>query len=254
MFIWNMIGFIKGEKMKYSTTDPIKINDAGTDGHILPDALFRIFQEAAIKHSDSIGFTHGRYMGMNRLWMLHRLAYRLHDCIRLYDVLKTETWSRGMQRFKGFREFELAGNGRTVCTASSVWLFIDTEKKRPAKIDPEIPEAYKPVEEMTNGTVIEDWKPESPSENAAAHRIQTRLTDFDINSHLNNTVYSAYIFQAFAALNGGKRDFTEFCIEYSHELPLGTEEALVKIEQKGGDYLFSVSDGTRVNAVGFFRV
>ncbi len=232
----------------------MKINDAGTDGHVLPEALFRIFQEAAINHSDSVGFTHGRYLGMNRLWMLHRLAYRLQDGISLYDVLKTETWSRGMQRFKGFREFELSRGGQTVCTASSVWLFIDTDRKRPAKIEPEIPEAYKPVEEMTNGTVIEDWQPETPSEHAESCVIQTRISDFDINSHLNNTVYSAYVFQAFAEINGGKKDFREFCIEFSHELTLGTKEAHVRIEQKGGDYIFSVSDGARTNASGFFRI
>ncbi|WP_164885368.1 acyl-[acyl-carrier-protein] thioesterase [Geovibrio thiophilus] len=239
--------------MKYCTTDSIKINDAGTDGHILPDALFRIFQEAAIKHSDSVGFTHGKYMEMNRLWMLHRLSYRLHSGINLYDTLKTETWSRGMQRFRGFREYELSRNGQRVCTASSVWLFIDTAKKRPAKIEPEIPEAYKPVDETTSGTAIEDWQPEKPSETAESCRIQTRLSDFDINSHLNNTVYSAYIFQAFAEINGAKKDFSEFCIEFSHELPLGTKEALVKIERKGADCVFSVSDGTQTNALGFFR-
>jgi medium-chain acyl-[acyl-carrier-protein] hydrolase len=254
MFIWNMIGFIKGEKMKFVTEDSIKINDAGMDGKILPDGLFRIFQEAAIKHSDSIGFTHRRYTEMNRLWMLHRLSYKLHSDINLYDVLKTETWSRGMQRFRGFRDFVLSRDGEPVCTASSVWLFIDTQKKRPAKVEPEVPEAYRPVNEMTNGTVIEDWQPSAPSESSGSFAIQTRLTDFDINAHMNNTVYPAYVFQAFTELNGAKKDFSEFCIEYSHELPYGTKEAVVKLEQQGSEYIFSVSDGTQTNAQGFFRV
>lgn len=254
IFKRNMIELIKGEKMKYAFSDGVKINDVSAEGYIFSDALFRFFQEAAIRHSDSVGFNHSRYLNDNRIWVLNRLAYRLHKPVKLYEVLKVETWSRGMQRFRGFRDFVLSIDGETVATASSVWLYIDLQRKRPSKIDETVIEAYQPEDERTNGTEIEDWTPAFPAETAPVYKVQTRITDFDINAHLNNTLYPAYAFQAFAELYGKTDGFSEFAVEYCHEVPIGTKEAFVRIEDRGDEFLFAVSSGGVNNAVGRFKV
>ena len=170
----------------------------------------------------------------------------------LYDSLRIETWSRGLQRFKGFRDYVIYKGEKPICTASSIWLFIDTQKKRPVKVDHEIENRYISVDETTNGTEIETWQPVTPSENASTAFIELRQTDFDINKHVNNTVYPNLVYEAFVRISGEKKFFTEFCIEYSTELAYGATEVEVKIEQKDGLYIFSVSNKGVKNALGFF--
>lgn len=254
IFKKNMIQFIKGEKMKYGFIDGVRINDVSAEGIIFPDALFRFFQEAAIRHSDSIGYNHSKYLDGNRVWVLNRLAYKLYEPIRLYELLKIETWSRGMQRFRGYRDFVLTVNDRRVGTASSVWLYIDIERKRPVKLDDAMTEAYQPEDEHVSGTEVEDWSPEVPADNARVYKLQTRYMDFDINADLNNTLYPAYVYQAFTELYGKTDGFCEFAVEYSHEIQLGVKEVDIRIEEKGGEFLFAVASGGANNAVGRFRV
>jgi medium-chain acyl-[acyl-carrier-protein] hydrolase len=240
--------------MKYVFSEGLRVNDVSAVGYVFPDALFRFFQEAAINHSDSIGFNHSRYLEDKRIWVLNRLAFKLHKPVKLYDSLEITTWSRGMQRFRGFRDFVITVDGEKAVTASSVWLYIDIERKRPAKIEDSIKDAYQPEEEQTNGTEIEDWTPEILSDKALTYNLQVRFMDFDINAHINNTLYPAYVYQAFTELYGKKDTFSEFAVEFSHEIPMGIKEVQVRIEEKADEFIFAVSSGDINNAVGKFKI
>jgi medium-chain acyl-[acyl-carrier-protein] hydrolase len=238
--------------MIFQYENTVQINDASVEGKILPSALFRYFQQAAILHSDFVGYTHEKFIAMERVWMLSKLGYRLLDDISLNDRLKVQTWSLGMQRFRGFREFRVLRYNKPVCVASSVWLFLDTVKKRPSKVEPELPLAYELETPSEDVLILSENKPELPEDGSPSCVISTRFRDFDINSHLNNTVYSEYVMEACGNILGKNVNFSEFSVEFSHEIPLGTKEAEIALQKKDKGWIFSVKSGARVNAAGTF--
>lgn len=164
----------------------------GTDDRLMlmPSSLAVYFQELAISHSNSIGYTLELLGGLKRGWAItnwHIVVNRFPKC---GETIKITTWSNYCKKMQAQRFFRVEDeNHQVICLAASRWVFMDLERRRPARLLEDMEERFV----CDEPSAIENEKYEMPKaleENAVAERvfIVTRR-DTDTNGHANNTKY-----------------------------------------------------------------
>lgn len=164
----------------------------GTDDDLMlkPSSLAVYFQDLAIGHSDSLGYTLELLGKWNKGWAItnwHIVVDRFPKC---GEKIKITTWSNYCRRMQAQRYFKVEDqNGQIICVAASRWIFMDLVERKPSRIPEEMEEAYL----CSTASPIENEKysmPKAFTENHISSRefIVTRR-DTDTNGHANNTKY-----------------------------------------------------------------
>ena len=116
--------------------------------HVSNVEYVRWLDRAAELHSDALGWTRARLVAEGRMWFVarHEVDYRAE--VFPGDALEVFTWVRTMGRSTSWRDTHVlrAGDGTAVCTASTLWAFVDLSTRRPVRIPPEFRPAFDPLE------------------------------------------------------------------------------------------------------------
>ena len=150
---------------------------------------------AADFHSTDRGFGMKYLMGIQRSWVLSRLAIEMEEMPAQYECYSIETWVESAMKFFTNRNFCVLGNdGRVYGYGRSVWAMIDTETRQPTDI-------YA----IDNGA-IDKWivtdKP-CPIEKSGRAKVSDKAefvnemeihyNDIDINGHVNSVKYIEHV-------------------------------------------------------------
>lgn len=147
-----------------------------------------LLQEAATEHSNVLDVA-VRYLIENRLaWVLTRLRLEMHRWPHGGDTITVETWPHAASRLTIERRFRIHDcDGGTLGTATTMWVVLDLDRRRPIRLPPFIVEALHPV--------VGDRTPASldkiPGLEAYDHRraFEVRYADLDMVHHVNNAAY-----------------------------------------------------------------
>ena len=181
---------------------------------------------------DARGLTHEMLYDRREVFLLSRIAVRIHDCPHARDVLTITTWENGAKAAHMQRVFEMADQtGRLCISAKSDWILVDPITRkilRPSSFTAK-PLTVCPVE-------IDCPEPKKivlPREGTEdlGHRI-IRWSDLDGNGHLFSGNYGDIVWDALPE-DLQSRVPREFYINYSKEAPLG--EALRLAGFREGD-------------------
>ncbi|HSF55719.1 MAG TPA: acyl-ACP thioesterase domain-containing protein, partial [Algoriphagus sp.] len=101
------------------------------------------------------------------------------------------TGGRGADKLFAFREFLIWDqNGRVLVRAMSSWLLLNSETKRIQRPEHLLPSS------LFDPTVKPDWQPGKISLSGdllGSEQIKVRLSDLDLNNHVNNTSYIRWV-------------------------------------------------------------
>ena len=150
---------------------------------------------AADFHSTDRGFGMKRLLGINRSWVLSRLAIEMTGMPQMYTRFNVVTWVESAMRYFTSRNFAVVGaDGHTSGYGRSIWAMIDTETRQPTDI-------YS----IDNGA-IDQWivkDKECPIAKGGRVRmaddarlvrsIDTYYNDVDINGHINSVKYIEHV-------------------------------------------------------------
>lgn len=171
-------------------TESYRVRSYETDpyGRASVRTVLLLLQEAATEHSNVLSVA-VRYLIENRLaWVLTRLQLEMEHWPRGGDSITVETWPHAASRLTIERRFRVhASGGTTLGTATTMWVVLDLERRRPIRLPPFIVEALDPV--------IGDHTPVSldkiPAVEASEHRraFEVRYADLDMVHHVNNAAY-----------------------------------------------------------------
>ncbi|MDE7310329.1 MAG: acyl-[acyl-carrier-protein] thioesterase [Eubacterium sp.] len=129
------------------------------------------------------------YMQKNRTaWVLNSWQADIVRYPAFGETIQVTTWPYDFYGFLGFRNFQIEDEAkRQIVRANSVWVFMDMEKQRPARIAPEVAAAYQtsPRLEME---YMERKIPDFAAE-PAGEPIQIPRYFIDTNQHVNNAKY-----------------------------------------------------------------
>lgn len=170
----------------------ITVGYFGTDNDLCltPASLAIYFQDLAISHSNSLGFTLDFLASKKRGWAITNWHIEMIRYPLFGDILTINTWSNQCRRMQAQRSFRVTdSNGDIVCNASSRWIYMDLERRRPAKLEEGMEESY--LCNLPSAIENEKYTMPKPEEEIIPLERQFTVTrrDTDTNGHANNTKY-----------------------------------------------------------------
>lgn len=166
---------------------PVHGYDADAFGELALPALAAYLQEVAGHHATALGCGLEALRPRGLSWVLARQRIEAPRAIALGDALEITTWPSGVHPLLVTREFTVSGRGgEELARASTAWLVLDLETRRPVRpgevLDPVLRPHHEPV------AAIPARLP-APAAGAPARRFEVRYADIDVNRHVTNTSY-----------------------------------------------------------------
>lgn len=159
-----------------------------------PLTILHYLEDAAIAHSEAVGYGIRRLKSEGLAWILNRWHLQMDQYPLRGEKVIVETWPSKFERFYATREFLIIDtNQKIIGRATSLWVFFNTETKRPLRIRSEFLDAYG----LDPLRAIEDpfSQLQGGGEEEGEQTFSVRRSDIDSNGHVNNVNYLQWMFE-----------------------------------------------------------
>jgi len=175
--------------MQYIRNYFVHYYDTDLRKKLLITSLMKYFEDIAVLHSESVGLGLDYYEKNNVAWMLYKYDISILKYPQFMESISVLTEPINLARFYAYRLFEVSeiNSNEIFAKANSLWFFIDTKLKKPAKITNYISEGYRVPLDTKRELSIED--PGTVSEYSIEKEFLIRMGDIDTNNHVNNIKY-----------------------------------------------------------------
>jgi len=224
--------------MKEKYEHIINYNEVDLNLNLRIDTLFSYLQYAAITHSEKMGAGTEYLLNLNYSWVLGKLEIEIDFFPKLNDKIEIYTWSLGSNGFIATRDFELKIDNRSFARATSLWYFIDILKKRPIKVPLDIIQKYNSLQIAPFFPELKKKKFHFPEKVTYNENITLRYSDFDSNSHVNNTAYFSFLQTALFHFNGYLPQIKNISCQFVKEIRNDNKSVNIAIfdESEGGAF------------------
>ncbi len=182
--------------MKLIWKDEFKIHsyEADINSNATIPAISNYLQEIAWNHAEQLelGFSH--LVKQNLAWVLARQKISLQKYPKWGDTITVYTWPSGLDRMFFYRDFKIENSNKEVIgRATTTWLVINFESRRPQRMD-----SYLAERPLHHEKAFKDYAGKIlPIDNLDHSFSQpVTFTDLDVNGHVNNVKYIEYIVNA----------------------------------------------------------
>ena len=208
--------------MIYEEKFKIGLKDVWAKDEVSNIAILEYLEDIAAYHSDSVGIGINTTEETHLNWLLLDWELEVLKRPRYGQVLDIHTWSRGIEKFYAFRDFEVYDEKNNLCAiATSKWLLVDRKTGKIARVEPEIADRY---QSETEKAVFKDKKIEKikePKEYISEMTYMTRRRDIDVIGHMHNLYYLYLAYEALPEEEYNKRPFNHVRIQYKNQIKLG---------------------------------
>jgi medium-chain acyl-[acyl-carrier-protein] hydrolase len=168
-------------------------------GRMRLGALVNQLIQAAGASADALGFGYRDLLRQRRFWVLSRLSLELAEPLTWMTSMEVETWPRDVERRLYLRDFFITSKARRIGRASSAWLALDQEKRKPVRLEGSENEVFTRLREhmaiATGPQRLHDCR--RPGDAAISTR-RNYYFDLDINGHVTTTRYLDWLLDTFA--------------------------------------------------------
>lgn len=174
--------------MAYSFKSRVRFSELGEDRKMTLNSIINYYQDCSNFESEEAGCGLASLESQNRAWLLS--SWQI--CVNRYPVmgepLDISTWAYDFKGFYGYRNFLLKTEGGELLSyANSLWIFMDTEAGKPARINPEDVKGYKMEEKLPM-----EYAPRKvtvPDEGTGMEPFTVKHYHLDVYHHVNNGQY-----------------------------------------------------------------
>ncbi len=224
--------------------------DVDRDERLLLPAVFKLLQEAAIKHADQFDAGARAMVTRGESWVLNRVAAVINRYPNYEEALRIETWSSGIRGFKGFRDFRIHAGNEPIASASSLWLYVALKTRSLTRVPEAIAQAFPSRPGAVFHPDLDKLKLAPPGPSAPHRtRVSIRYSDVDGNGHVNNTAYLDYLQTALVRAGLPPRP-ARLEIQFVKEIAPGSDAVDVCLAAQDGATSFSVGGGADLFAQG----
>lgn len=236
--------------MKIKSQVIVNIGEVTRHGNLRLDALFNILQEKAILHTHKVGLEIKDMLEAQKIWVLNRVAVEISELPRLEESIEVFTWSRKIHRFKGMRDFEIFAGEKSIIRAASLWVYFDAEKGRPVRVPDSLEEKYGAVNDQAVADDIETMQFSSIADADFSLPIATRISDYDINGHVNNAALLQYIETGIYRAAPEDSMIERIQLVFQREVPFDISQIDVCIQRVADSCLFELRNEETVYVKG----
>lgn len=175
-------------KNEYAFESRVRFSESDCQRKITLPAIINYFQDCSTFQSEELDLGLRFCESRKRAWVLSSWQVEVERYPSLGEPILIRTWASGFQGLYGYRNFCMEdGEGHMVAYAHSVWVYMDTEKGRPAKAMPEDIEKYGVGEPLE--LEYESRKITLPEQAEEQPSFLVRKYHIDTNNHVNNCQY-----------------------------------------------------------------
>jgi len=211
---------------KYTETKILKTYQTDRHGNIRPVMLMNELQAIADTHAEILGRGRQFCVANNIAWVVTHYLIEIIEPLREGEKLEFSTWPSKHDGLKAARDFEIKGaDGRLMVRATSQWIMIDLETRRPMRLGDKLPHDWPATAERALDLPFEkfpDFTPETQNEFAI------RYDDIDVNQHVNNAVYALWATESVPFDFHDSHRLSKLFINFKKEI--SANESIVVIE------------------------
>lgn len=167
-------------RVRYSEIDPNKRLDL--------TGIINYFQDCSTFQSEDLGVGFDFLESKHLAWIIANWQIVVYRYPELNEKIKISTWPYAFKSMFGYRNFTLTTeDGEVLAAANSIWVLMDTIRKRPCKVEEddfgvyEIEDSY-PMEKAPRKIVI-------PEQFTVHDSFSVTKSNLDTNNHVNNGQY-----------------------------------------------------------------
>lgn len=233
-------------------TERIKtgLKDIGKDNKLKNRALLEILENVASYHSDQVGYGANDIEKTKLSWILLDWKLEVIKRPQYGQVLKVNTWGKGMKKFFTYRDYEVLDENNNICAiATSKWALMDMEQGKMSRITEEVINRYHPEEKSVFSEKSLD-KIEIPTEFTSSIKYKVIRKDIDLNQHMHNLYYLDLAYEALPKEVYETRPFDHVRITYKKEIKID-DVINCKYANKNGKHIIVIEseDAKIVHAV-----
>ena len=196
----------------------IGLEDCGRESKATNKAILTILEDIAGLHSATVGLGLNEISKTGCAWVVLNWQMQIIKRPAYNDELTAYTWSTSVDKLFAERDFRITDkNGDTIVIATSRWIYMDINRRRPVRITPKIMDRYE--SEPENRVFTEKiTKTDIPDTDYIEIAYNILRRDVDHLGHMHNISYldAAYDVMPEEYFNGPHFNFVS--IEYRKEL------------------------------------
>ncbi|KAG6539024.1 palmitoyl-acyl carrier protein thioesterase, chloroplastic-like isoform X2 [Zingiber officinale] len=228
------LGKIMQDGLVFRQNFSIRSYEIGADRTASIETLMNHLQETALNHVKSVGLMGDGYGSTpemskrNLIWVVTKMQVAVEKYPSWEDVVEVDTWvaasgKNGMRRDWHVRDFR---TGQTVMRATSVWVMMNKQTRRLAKIPEEV-KAEIVSYFMDRDPILDEDRNKFPKLEAnCADHVERGLTprwgDLDVNQHVNNVKYIGWILESAPISILESHELASMTLEYRRECGRGS--------------------------------
>lgn len=211
----------------------LRTSDFDRYGRIKPASVLDIFQDVAGLQAEDMGIGRDRLLSEGVFWVVVRMKYEVVRQPQLHDLVIARTWPYGPSRFTFQRDYSMLDEaGGLLVKAASEWTLMDLQNRTLAKVTDHC---------ATDGDYSSDRSFEKRLRRVATFdaaeatqepcSVTPRASDLDINGHVNNARYAAFVFDALDLGEG--ESVRSMQIDFKHEVLAG-QPLVIQVKRAEG--------------------
>ena len=208
-------------------------------------SLFNLFQDVADLHAESLGVGYTFCLENNLTWMGSGYHVEINRLPKRDEKIELYTWPSDAMPLMAVREFELKTNtGEVLVKATSGWILIDLNKRRPLPLQKYIAH-LKVIKERSVNNIDGLKKVVLPDDLDLCTFQIVREDDIDINQHVNNSVYPSWILDTVSEDFLSSHTLNEVTVQFKQGVQKENKVAIfTKIEDNNTYSLITDADKT----------
>lgn len=165
----------------------VKSYEADCHGVLRLLSLMNYLQEAATESADMLGLGFDVCAEKGLTWFGSDYVVEIDRLPRMHEEFVITTWPSEVKLWGSVRDFSVTDSaGLEIMRASSQWVLIDLERRRPAVLK----KYFAGCEVLNKRALQTDFPKISELPEQAEEKVfRVRFDDIDINRHVNNAVY-----------------------------------------------------------------
>lgn len=211
---------------KFKETKILKAYQCDRYGDMRPLILMNELQEIAGQNAEKLGFGRTFCKEHGIAWVVTHYLIDIPDIPTEGQELTISTWPAESDGVRAVRDFEIRGSdGGLKVRATSQWILMDINTRRPVRIKEKIPD-WRHRNERAWDRSFDKF---TDFNAVQTHVFKCRYDDIDLNQHINNAVYAVW---ATESVGFEYRNTHKLCgieIHFQHEINPNTEQIEIDV-------------------------
>ncbi len=181
--------------MKLSLSFKVHGYESDVRGAARVTSLLNYLQESAWTHAEALGVGFSHLLEKNLAWVLGRLRLEIDFLPQWGETIVVETWPSGRDRLYCYRDFRLLdGQKRLFAAATTSWLAVDLDTRRPQRTD-----SYIDLPVQVADRAFAEFAPKLPPLDPEGRESSATVccSHLDVNGHMNNVKYLELVLDSF---------------------------------------------------------